>query len=158
GEIKDGVMYLSDLGIIARTCWQDIPQHFQYTSLDSFIIMPDHMHGIIIINKPRDIDERGETDNGDGNGCRVVACNNPTTITKPSENTVDPHMSSISPKSGSLPTIIRSYKSAVTKHAHQIDPEFAWQSRFYDHIIRNPDSHDRIKQYIQNHLKSTIPS
>ncbi|MCF7824153.1 MAG: hypothetical protein K9N35_08290, partial [Candidatus Marinimicrobia bacterium] len=41
GEIKDGVMYLSDLGIIARTCWQDIPQHFQYTSLDSFIIMPD---------------------------------------------------------------------------------------------------------------------
>ncbi|MCF7824363.1 MAG: transposase, partial [Candidatus Marinimicrobia bacterium] len=155
GEIKDGVMYLSDLGIIARTCWQDIPQHFQYTSLDSFIIMPDHMHGIVTIDKPNDVVGMCKMDNGGGNHCRVVACNDPT-ITKPSENTVDAHMSSISPKSGSLPTIIRSYKSAVTKRARQIDPNFTWQPRYYDHIIRNAESAYNIRRYIQNNVQNWV--
>ncbi|NQV41312.1 MAG: transposase [Candidatus Marinimicrobia bacterium] len=160
GQIINGSMHLSEIGVIAQDFWQKIPQHFQHTSLDAYAIMPDHIHGIVIIDKPRGIDETGEMDNmnnGDGNDCRVVACNNPT-INKPSEIAVHRYMSSISPKPGSLSTIIRSYKSAVTKRAHQIDPEFAWQSRFYDHVVRNPDSHDRIKQYIHNHLKSKIPN
>ena len=158
GEITNDIMHLSEIGMIAQDYWQKIPQHFQHTSLGAYTIMPDHIHGVIIIDKPRDIDETGEMDHvdiGDGNDCRDVACNIPTI--KPSKTVVPAHMSSISPKPGSLSTIIRSYKSAVTKNAHQIDPEFAWQSRFYDHVIRNPDTHDRIKQYIHNHLEFKIP-
>ncbi len=158
GQIINGSMHLSEIGVIAQECWQKIPQHFQHTSLGANVIMPDHIHGIVIIDKHRGINATGEMDNmdnGNGNNCRVVACDNPTTTNKPLEITVHRYMSS---KPGSLSTIIRSYKSAVTKYAHKINPEFAWQSRFYDHVIRNPDSHDRIMQYIQNHLKFKIPN
>jgi len=59
-------------------------------------------------------------------------------------------MSKISPKSNSVSTIVRSYKSAVTKHAHRLGFEFAWQSRFHDHIIQNEKSFQHISNYILN--------
>jgi len=59
-------------------------------------------------------------------------------------------MAAISPKPGSLSTIIRSYKSAVTKQARHIHADFAWQTRFHDHIIRTNDSFQRIENYIIN--------
>jgi REP element-mobilizing transposase RayT len=62
-------------------------------------------------------------------------------------------MSEISPKPGSVSTIIRSYKSAVTRHARKINPNFAWQSRFWDHVIRNDSSFQKIRQYIINNPK-----
>jgi hypothetical protein len=59
-------------------------------------------------------------------------------------------MSKISPKSNSVSSIIGGYKSAVTKHAHRLGYDFDWQSRFYDHIIRDEKSYDRISNYIIN--------
>jgi len=60
----------------------------------------------------------------------------------------------ISPKSGSLPAIIRSFKSAVTKQARKTNPEFAWQSRYHDRIIRDKNEYYRIRDYItSNPLK-----
>jgi len=50
----------------------------------------------------------------------------------------------------SISSIIGSYKSAVTKHAHRLRYKFAWQSRYHDHIIRNNDEYQRIKDYIIN--------
>ena len=59
-------------------------------------------------------------------------------------------MSDISPRSGSLSAIIRSYKSAVTRRVHQSGiTNFAWQPRFYEHIIRTEDSFERISDYIK---------
>lgn len=57
-------------------------------------------------------------------------------------------MAAISPKSNPISTIIRSYKSAVTKHANQLGLENGWQSRFHDHIIRNDAEYQRISDYI----------
>ena len=59
-------------------------------------------------------------------------------------------MGQISPKPGSVSTIIRSYKSAVTKHAHRLGFEIEWQERFHDHVIRDNMEHQRISQYIIN--------
>jgi hypothetical protein len=59
-------------------------------------------------------------------------------------------MAKISPKPDSVSTIVRSYKSAVTKHAHRLGLEFAWQTRFYDHIIRDGKSFQNITRYIIN--------
>ncbi|WP_408048900.1 hypothetical protein [Tenacibaculum halocynthiae] len=59
-------------------------------------------------------------------------------------------MSKIAPKAGSISTIIRSYKSVVTKNARKIDTNFAWQSLFHDHIIRNAKAFDNIQNYIAN--------
>ena len=49
GKIENGIMILSDPGLIANKCWQEIPNHFPFIELDEFFIMPDHLHGIIII-------------------------------------------------------------------------------------------------------------
>ena len=59
-------------------------------------------------------------------------------------------MADISPKSNSVSTIIRSYKSAVTKHANRLGLENGWQPRFHDHIIRNDVEYQRIANYINN--------
>jgi REP element-mobilizing transposase RayT len=60
-------------------------------------------------------------------------------------------MSAMSPKSGSVSVIVRSYKSAVTRWCHQHGhDDFAWQPRFHDHIIRNQVSLERIRAYVQS--------
>jgi REP element-mobilizing transposase RayT len=59
-------------------------------------------------------------------------------------------MAAISPKKDSLPSILRSYKSAVTKHANRLGFEFGWQSKYHDHIIRDEAAYQRIAQYIEN--------
>jgi REP element-mobilizing transposase RayT len=127
GEIKDRQMVFTGIGEIARQLWTEISAHFPMAELGEFVVMPNHVHGIIRIHR---------TD---------VACNIPTNDT-PTKNQ---YMASISPKPGTLSAMIRSYKSAVTKrcHDHQIS-NFGWQSRFHDHIIRNQDEFDRIERYI----------
>ncbi len=47
GEIVDGKMILNDIGEMAQICWNAIPEHFENVSLHSFVIMPNHVHGII---------------------------------------------------------------------------------------------------------------
>jgi REP element-mobilizing transposase RayT len=63
-------------------------------------------------------------------------------------------MATISPKQGSISTIIRSYKSVVSKNARFIHTGFAWQARFYDHIIRDRGAFERITKYIRNNPKN----
>ncbi|MBK7129110.1 MAG: hypothetical protein IPM74_03915 [Crocinitomicaceae bacterium] len=53
GQIVEGKMVLSEIGELAKTFWQEIPQHFPNAQLNEFIIMPDHMHGIICLS-PQD--------------------------------------------------------------------------------------------------------
>ncbi len=68
----------------------------------------------------------------------------------PSPPTKNQTMANISPKQGSLSTILRSYKSAVTNHTTRLGFQFAWQSRFHDHIIRDDNEFRRIREYIIN--------
>jgi putative transposase len=134
-QTKQKTMKLSKIGEYAHDFWVEIPSHFPFVKLDAFVVMPNHVHGIITINHGRD-----------------VACNIPIEILSvdniPSEK--NERMAKISPKKGSLSSVIRSYKSAVTKQERQIDPKFSWQSLFHDHIIRNPFALHRIRKYINN--------
>ncbi|MBK9719488.1 MAG: transposase [Saprospiraceae bacterium] len=150
GEIVDREMQLNDIGKIAEQYWGEISNHFSYIQLGNFVVMPNHVHGILIIDKPNSVD---------GNGNTVVAlvetlqCNvstnatNATTATNANKNE---QMAKISPKSGTISTIVRSYKSAVSKNAHLIHTDFKWQPRFHDHIIRNAQSFETIQKYITN--------
>jgi len=52
GEITNGVMQLSEIGKMANKYWLEISEHFPFVELDEFVVMPNHVHGIIIINKP----------------------------------------------------------------------------------------------------------
>ena len=115
--------------------------------------MPNHIHGILIINKTVDvlqcnismeINEIIETKPFDNNPFDTLQCNASTVENK---NTF---LSKISPKSGSISTIIRSYKSVVSKNSRSKNSNFEWQSGFYDHIIRNSKSFENIQNYIEN--------
>ena len=127
GRIDQGFPILNELGQTVYQYWTEIPQHHSNTAIDEFIFMPNHVHGIIIIVEAFPVETL------------------PATSLRPSP------MSSISPRKGSLGSIIRSLKSAVTRWARTNGrPDFAWQPRFYDHIIRNEDSLSRIQMYIKN--------
>ena len=103
--------------------------------------MPNHIHGIVILTG-RNI-KRNTKNIRDLR--RDVACNVSTA------NNISLKMSKISPKPGSLSTIIRSYKSAVTRYAHTNGYlNFKWQSRFYDHIVKSEKELNAIHRYIWN--------
>jgi len=151
GEIVSGKMILSTLGNIVGEIWREIPKHFINVKLDKYIIMPDHIHGIIIIN------ENLQNDAVEPLHATVLRQQNSSfsqqqnkMVQQQSRNDFPSvgHMSSISPKSGSLAIIIRSYKSAVSKHIHKIDAGFEWQQSFYDRIIRTQKQLNFILKYI----------
>ncbi|MEO7215086.1 transposase [Mucilaginibacter sp.] len=55
-ELDDAVLKPSEIGAIAETNWQNIPGHFPFVELDEYVIMPNHIHGILFLNKPAKID------------------------------------------------------------------------------------------------------
>jgi len=136
GDVVDGEMQLSQMGEIAYRYWAETPQHFPNVELDLFVAMPNHVHGIVVI------EARASPDDG-----RDVACN----VSTPSGESTHQRMSGLSPKAGSLSVIVRSYKAAVTRFSRRNGcSAFAWQPRFYDHIIRNDESLRKIREYIAN--------
>ncbi|MDR0909812.1 MAG: hypothetical protein LBM77_08615 [Spirochaetaceae bacterium] len=156
GEIQNGRMQLNKYGQIANDCWTAIPEHFKYAELGLFVIMPDHVHGIISIDMG---DSNYGRNNNDPRNINDACVPSPveTLHTRSLQGTVQYNDTQISrrdlllqiqPKPHSLPTIIRSYKSAVSKTIHEFDKSFTWQSRYYDRIICNDDEYQRISEYI----------
>ena len=140
GEILNGEMQLSEIGKLAHRFWLEIPEHFPFMELGNFVVMPNHIHGILIINKP-DTNEPP-----------------PVETPKLGVSTTTPEKQPAGKnekwKPGILGVIVNQYKRMVTIQARKINPEFAWQSRFHDHIIRDDISFNRISDYIiNNHLK-----
>ncbi|MDR1323259.1 MAG: transposase [Candidatus Margulisbacteria bacterium] len=134
GRVKRDKMCLSEIGRIAYDCWTQIPDHFPFVKLEKFVIMPNHVHGIIVIDKP-DV---------------VVETLHATSLRKLPLRSQRQQMAEISPKSNSVSTVIRSYKSVVSNQARKINNTFSWQSRFYDRIVRNNQEYRRIARYIIN--------
>lgn len=144
GEIQNsGIpsMRLNDLGKLAEQYWLAIPSHFPFVELGNFVVMPNHVHGILIIDKM----------NNDGGDLHCVeTLHAPGNANPEIANPKNNQMANIAPKSGSISTIIRSYKSVVSKNARLIHADFDWQTRFHDHIIRNAESLETIQNYIFN--------
>ena len=142
GKIVNDEMELSEIGIIAQKCWLEIPIHFPFVNLDKFVVMPNHVHGIIIIDKKnngkRNID--GNDDN-DGN----VETQNFASPPKSQSNQQKNHFG---PQSQNLASVVRGYKIGVMKSVNNVN--FGWQPRFHDHIIRNETEYNRIQNYIIN--------
>jgi REP element-mobilizing transposase RayT len=136
GEIINSEMRLSPIGEYAEKFWMEIPNHFPFIELGNFVVMPNHTHGILIINNTDSVIS--------------LHCNEMDKSLQCNDSTGNQYYSDISPKSGSISTIVRSYKSVVSKHARLLNTEFNWQPKFHDHIIRNSESFERIQNYIEN--------
>ena len=145
GEIKNEKMNLTEIGKIAHNFWKAIPQHFPFVKLGEFIIMPNHVHGIIIIDKPNRHNTNVDTQEGLTN---VVETQNFASLQQQPQP--DDPENQFGPQSQNLASIIRGYKSAVKKYATMHGIDFAWQARYHDHIIRDEKSFYRISEYIRN--------
>ena len=124
GEVVNGNLQLNQLGRTAQVCWLALSNHFPYIGLDVSVVMPNHIHGVLWIH---DVGAR--------------------------------HAVPLPPKrfgksvAGSLATVVRSYKSAVTRRIGQMRHTLGvpvWQRNYYEHIIRNDLELDRIRVYIQD--------
>src|SRR3989339_2290841 len=151
GNITNGQINLSKIGQIASECWKKIPEKFPNAALDEFIIMPDHFHGILLLNgihPRRDAINRVPTfttmattmDNNQHGG--ITGNYNPM---------LTDH---------SLGKIIRWYKGRTTFEIHKLNNHlnFEWQPRFYEQIIRDENSLQRIREYIVNNPSKTYQS
>jgi REP-associated tyrosine transposase len=130
GLVTDAQVNLSPLGQYADGCWREIPAHHKGVTLDEYVVMPNHVHGILVIDPP-------------------AAPAEIPSLARAGKRRPRP-LPSLSPKSSSLPAIMRSYKSAVTTWAHERGLNFDWQPRFHDRIIRDQSSLENIRQYIRD--------
>ncbi len=137
GRIVNNKMWLNDMGVLADLYWKDIPKHFPFVELDEYVVMPNHMHGIIIINNQ---------------SCRDAICrdaiNRVSTIISTKRGGVAGTQNPMF--HNNLSRIIRWYKGRTTFEIRKKTSVFQWQPRFYEHVIRNNDSYDKIKEYIKN--------
>lgn len=136
GQAENGKMILNAVGKIVARCWYDLPRHYPNCRLDEFIIMPNHLHGIIVITGDRRVDDDVGTNNTVG------------TIHELSLQRVSLQLNR---RRMLLPKIIGFLKMNSAKQINQIrktPSNPVWQRSFYDHIIRNEKSYWQIKKYI----------
>jgi len=147
GNVENEKIKLSPVGEIVVENWLNTPKIRKNVELDEFIVMPNHIHGIIII-KYR-IDHNVETH-----------CNANNVETHCNANNVETHCNAslreykniFGPQSNNLSAIIRGFKGATTKIINQKYPDinFFWQPKFHDHIIRKEKELYNIRDYINN--------
>ena len=116
GEIANVEMHLNGFGKIADECWRAIPDHFLNVKLGVYVIMPNHVHGIIVINE------------------NAAATNSSPSVGARHASPLPPH--GVKPKS--IGAIVGSFKSAVTKRVgREHIATGIWQRNYYEHIIRD---------------------
>lgn len=113
------------LRTIAEKYWAKIPEHFPAVNFDEWVLMPNHLHGIVVINE------------SSRRGVQLHAPTKESSIDR-TEQVSSNYYSMISPKKGSLGVIIRTYKGMVTKKSRDIGMDyFGWQRGYFDRIIRD---------------------
>lgn len=124
GQVVGGEMVLNEYGEIARACWLTIPDHFPHAELDEFVILPNHVHGIIWI-----VDD-------------AVGAKDFSPL---------PPLPPLPPRgtSKTIGSIVRGFKIGVTKWMRQhTDVYTIWQRNYYEHIIRDETALNTIRCYI----------
>jgi len=118
GIVSGDSVVLSSTGEKVEEFWLEIPDHFPNVALDEYVVMPNHIHGILLISR-----ESAGNDHINRGFQKIPA--------------------------GSISSIVRSYKAAVTRSLKQKGvSNFQWQRGFYEHVIRSEKALNSIRQYI----------
>ena len=129
GQINDSKMILNYGGQVAEKCWSEIPLHFPNVVLHEYIIMPNHLHGMIQLSPI--------------NAHDTVGVEN----FQPLHNEKQNQFQKIIPHS--IGSSVRGYKIGITKWFREnTDVHNIWQRNYYEHIIRNQESYEKISGYI----------
>jgi len=148
GEVIQGKMILNDAGRIAESCWQEIPKHFPFVVLHAFVIMPNHVHGIVEIK--HEVGSVGSVGSVESVGS-VGAIGAKNVSPQPPQPPPSPPRS----PSGTIGSIVRGFKIGVTKWMRShTDVHDVWQRNYYENIVRDERAYQNISNYIhQNPAK-----
>ena len=128
GKIVDGEMQLNNLGRVVQFTWDDLVNHVDNIELGPFVIMPNHIHGIIQIIEPK---------------VGAVGAGSEPARTAPAPTTSSSHTP--------LSEIVRQFKTFSARRVNNLRKstgEPVWQRNYYEHIIRNDQSFQTIGEYI----------
>ena len=129
GEIINGIMQPNIAGATVAAVWHNLPRHFPFLELDAFIIMPNHVHGIIVIAE--------QQNNINNNQLLTAQTNFQTSLPNGT-------------KAGSLGAILQNFKSVSTRQVNRITRNSGtiWQRNYYEQIIRDEQAYNNIRRYI----------
>ena len=124
GKIQDARVELSPLGEIVRECWVAIPEHFASAQIKEFVVMPNHLHGIIALKV----------------GARYIV---------PFDRTARRTESFQTPTKGTIPTIVRAFKAAVTRTARErLREGDIWQRNYFERVLRDGQEYADASRYV----------
>jgi len=137
GEVVDGVMRVNEMGEIVQQTWDALPAHFPHVALDQFVIMPNHAHGIIVLN------------DNDGVGARFPRPGSP----RPGGDATHGCAGGETPplRRPSLGRVVGYFKYQSTKRINllrQTPAQPVWQRNYYEHVIRNDADLAAIRDYV----------
>jgi len=160
GRIVRGAPELTAMGQVVEACWLEIPDHFPFVALDAFVVMPDHLHGIVIIGEAMPVraghagpPRVGATHATDGGATHPtdVGATHPTDVGATHASPLPVPAPPRGPAPGSIPAIVGSFKSAAARRVNLLrgtPEEPVWQRNYHEHIIRNTRALRRIRRYI----------
>ena len=147
GEIENGKMMLNDAGAIANDCWLNIPNHFPNAILHEYVIMPNHVHGIIELVGANQYSPKT---NHHSPNIPVIGDNRAKNVSVIGDNRAK-NVSPLRSPSKTVGSVVRGFKIGVTKWMRQNTDIFhIWQRNYWEHIIRDDISYENISQYIIN--------
>ncbi len=120
GQVRDNGVELTALGQIVAECWAALPQHFPHVEVPAHVVMPNHLHGIVVLDAEGHREKEG-----------------PEAFQKP--------------VAGSVPTLARSLKAAVTLRARRVGlaPSHpVWHRNYFERVLRNSEEYTAATRYI----------
>ena len=156
GEIEDGKMLLSEIGAHTQTCIEEITQHNPYAEIPLHVIMPNHLHLIVVIDYDKTPHDKRAVDVITMSVETFPETSHDKTMAK--ETFQETSLQEKTPIERAtqmqswLSVVIRQFKQSITRFANENNIEFAWQTRFHDHIIRDNDEMNGITNYIENNV------
>jgi len=166
GEVADDEMHLNEYGRIVRDVWFDLPNHVSNVVLDAFVVMPNHVHGIVVIVNGDVVgvgvdgaDSVGAGSVGAGSEPAPTVTTTTTAEPAPTATTTTPAPTTTAEptptptKRHGLPEIVRQFKTFSARRINEhrgTTGTPVWQRNYYEHIIRDDASLNRIRQYILN--------
>jgi REP element-mobilizing transposase RayT len=134
GEVSpDGLVRLNDDGLMIEAEWIKLPKHFPQARLEDYVVMPNHLHGIVVAGR------------GEASASSQLPSNERGADASP----LQPHGT----HRGSLGAIVQNHKSVSSRrlNARRGTPGLpAWQRNYYEHVVRNRADLDRIRRYIRD--------
>ena len=124
GTVTDGRLILNGYGKIVRECWYDLPRHYPHVTIDAFVVMPNHVHGVIVL--------LAEAIGAVGAGLKPA----PTTTER---------------RRQALPEVVRGFKTFSARRINTLRDAAGtsvWQRNYYEHIVRDDKDLERIRIYI----------